>query len=54
MPSPAERNPVTLALPDAGLEPAGSAFRYHAPDVDVVPADRVGDPEPARPWKEGR
>lgn len=37
-----------------GLEPAGSAFRYHAPDVDVVPADRVGDPEPARPWKEGR
>ena len=25
-----------------GLEPAGDAFRYHAADVDVVPADRLG------------
>ena len=25
-----------------GLEPTGSAFRYHAADVDIVPADRLG------------
>jgi hypothetical protein len=24
-----------------GLEPAGSAFRYHEADVDIVPADRI-------------
>lgn len=30
-----------------GLEPAGGAFRYHAADVDVVPADRVAPTEPS-------
>ena len=27
-----------------GLEPTGGAFRYHAADVDIVPADRLGGP----------